>query len=85
MSALGGLGRRISPLAPRGAPARGRFKLAGLRWGRILRRDGRENCEAGVLSTCEPGEAAEPAVLAWLPNILSKRRRAPRCLHVLAF
>ena len=39
-----------------------------------------ENCEAGVLSTCEPGETAEPAVLAWLPNILSKRRRAPRCL-----
>jgi hypothetical protein len=31
-----------------------------------------ENCEAGVLSTCEPGETAEPAVLAWLPNILSK-------------
>ena len=28
-----------------------------------------ENCEAGVLSTCEPGEMAEPAVLAWLPNI----------------
>ena len=39
-----------------------------------------ENCEAGVLSTCEPGETAESAVLAWLPNILSKRRRAPRCL-----
>ena len=39
-----------------------------------------EYCEAGVLSTCEPGETAEPAVLAWLPNILSKRRRAPRCL-----
>ena len=39
-----------------------------------------ENCEGGVLSTCEPGETAEPAVLAWLPNILSKRRRAPRCL-----
>ena len=39
-----------------------------------------ENCEAGVLSICEPGETAEPAALAWLPNILSKRRRAPRCL-----
>ena len=39
-----------------------------------------KNCEAGVLSTCEPGETAEPAVLAWLPNILSNRRRAPRCL-----
>ena len=39
-----------------------------------------ENCEAGVLSTCEPGETAEPAILAWLPNILSKRRRAPHCL-----
>ena len=39
-----------------------------------------ENCEAGVLSTCEPGETAEPAALAWLPNILSRRRRAPRCL-----
>ena len=39
-----------------------------------------ENCEAGVLSTCEPGETAEPGVLAWLPNILSKRRKAPRCL-----
>ena len=39
-----------------------------------------EYCEAGVLSTCEPGETAESAVLAWLPNILSKRRRAPRCL-----
>ena len=38
-----------------------------------------ENCEAEVLSTCEPGETAEPAVLAWLPNILSKRRRAQRC------
>ena len=37
-------------------------------------------CEAGVPSTCEPGETAEPAVLAWLPNISSKRRRAPRCL-----
>ena len=39
-----------------------------------------ENCEAGVLSTCEPGETAEPAVLDWLRNILSKRRRAPRCV-----
>ena len=28
-----------------------------------------EYCEARVLSTCEPGETAEPAVLAWLPNI----------------
>ena len=39
-----------------------------------------EDCEAGVLSSCEPGETAEPAILAWLPNILSKRRRAPLCL-----
>ena len=30
-----------------------------------------EYCEAGVLSTCEPGETADPAVLAWLPNIFS--------------
>ena len=29
MSALGGLGRRMNPLATRGAPARDRFKLAG--------------------------------------------------------
>ena len=41
-----------------------------------------ENCETGVLSTCEQGETAEPAVLAWLSNILSKRRRAPRCLFL---
>ena len=33
---------RIDPLAPRGALARDRFRLAGLRCGIILRRDGRE-------------------------------------------
>ena len=41
-------------------------------WGEM-----REDCEAGVPSTSETGETAELAELCWLPNIVSKRRRAP--------
>ena len=31
----------------------------------------RDDCEAGVPSTCEPGDTAELAVLGWLPHIFS--------------
>ena len=72
MSSLGRLRRRTNPLAPRGAPVRDRSML-GCYAGEYCGETG-ENCEAWVLSTCESGETAEPAVLAWLPNILSRRR-----------
>ena len=39
-----------------------------------------EDCEAGLPSTCKPGDMAALAVVGWLPNTLSKQRRPPRCL-----
>ena len=83
MSSLGRLRRRLNPLPLRGAPVRDRSSWLAVSCdaGEYSGETG-EDCEAGVPSTCEPEETAELAVLGWLPNILSKRRRAPGCLRL---
>ena len=75
MSSLGRLRRGTNPLAPSETD----LGWLGCDAGEYSGETG-ENCEGGVLSTCEPGETAQPAVLSWLPKIMSKRRGAPRFL-----